>query len=532
MKPDTQATPENSPLAQRFQALAQQQGSHIALHFRQDKALWTCDFAKFWRRVERVTAHLQSDWKIQAGDRVAWLGLNHELQLVALVACARIGAVFMPLNYRLAVAELQQVLADATPALLVHDSLHDPVAPSLNGPGLHRTHQDALINAPAPRGLSLPAVTGDAPVLLVYTSGTTGQPKGALHTQNNLLANARASQAAHGFVPSDQVLSTLPLFHVGGLCIQTLPALLAGVTVILHARFDAQAWLEEIESSRPSLSLLVPATLRAVIDHPHWPLARLSSLRGLMTGSSTIPAAYLQAFHDRGIPVGQIYGTTETGPVSIVLPFDQAVARMGSAGWPQAEAQLALRNEQGQSVAVGQTGEVCIRAPNVMRGYWQADGRGGVGLQDTGRDGVGLQDGWFATGDLGQQAPDGCVTIVGRSKDMIISGGENIYPAEIENLLVTLPGVLECAVVGMPDARWGEVPVAVIVRSADAPGQALTPEGVMQHLQNRIARFKLPRRVVWLHNLPKSALGKVQKPTLQAQLQALLSTGTTPCPSP
>jgi fatty-acyl-CoA synthase len=241
-----------------------------------------------------------------------------------------------------------------------------------------------------------------------------------------------------------------------------------------------------------------------------------------MTGSSTIPAAYLQAFHDRGIPVGQIYGTTETGPVSIVLPFDQAVARMGSTGWPQAEAQLALRNELGQSVAVGQTGEVCIRATNVMRGYWQADGR----------DGVGLQDGWFATGDLGQQAPDGCVTIVGRSKDMIISGGENIYPAEIENLLVTLPGVLECAVVGMPDARWGEVPVAVIVRSADAPGQALTPEGVMQHLQNRIARFKLPRRVVWLQSLPKSALGKVQKPALQAQLQALLSTDTPPCPSP
>lgn len=498
-----------SPLAQTVQALALQCGDRTALKFRQDGALWTCDFAKFWRRVERVTAHLQSRWHVQPGERVAWLGLNHELQLVTLLACARIGAVFMPLNYRLAVAELQQVLQDATPTLLIHDSLHDPVAKTLSLPGLRRSHLDALIESPSPRGLPLPAVTGDAPVLLVYTSGTTGQPKGALHTQNNLLANARASQDAHEFMADDQVLSTLPLFHVGGLCIQTLPALLAGVTVILHARFDAQAWLQEVETSRPTLSLLVPATLRAVLDHPHWHAAQLSSLRGVMTGSSTIPVTYLQAFHDRGIPVGQIYGTTETGPVSIVLRLSQAAAHLGSAGWPHSEAQVDLRNEQGQTVATGQTGEVCIRATNVMRGYWQSDGRAGVGLQD----------GWFCTGDLGQRAEDGCITIVGRSKDMIISGGENIYPAEIENLLVTLPGVAECAVVGLPDARWGEVPVAVLVRSADAIGRGLTQERVLQHLQNRIARFKLPRHCVWLDRLPKSALGKVQKPALQALLQ-------------
>jgi fatty-acyl-CoA synthase len=508
---------EISPIAARFAQLAQTHGAQTAIAFRGDEQrpdhLFTHDFSKFWRRVERVTAHLQASWQIQPGDRVAWLGLNHELQLVALVACARLGAIFMPLNFRLAVAELQQVLNDATPSLLVHDSLHAPVAAALTGAGLCRTHLDALIASAAPRGLPMPEVPGDAPVLLVYTSGTTGLPKGAVHTQDNLLANARASQAAHGFVHADKVLSTLPMFHVGGLCIQTLPALLAGVSVVLHARFDAGAWLDEVEASQTSLSLLVPATLRAVLDHPRWPLAQLSSLRGVMAGSSTIPAAYLQAFHDRGIPVGQIYGTTETGPVSIVLRLEQAAARMGSTGWPHAEAQVALRNERGEQVPVGQAGEVCIRAPNVMRGYWQVDGAVGVGLQD----------GWFCTGDLGQQAEDGCITIVGRSKDMVISGGENIYPAEIENLLVTLPGVAECAVLGLPDVRWGEVPVAVLVRSADAAGQSLTPEAVMQHLQSRIARFKLPRRLVWLDSLPKSALGKVQKPLLQARL-----TGTNP----
>jgi fatty-acyl-CoA synthase len=300
----------------------------------------------------------------------------------------------------------------------------------------------------------------------------------------------------------------LPMFHVGGLCIQTLPALLAGVQVVLHPRFDPSAWLDEMGTSRPTLSLLVPATMRAVFEHPRWAETSLAGLRGIMTGSSTVPVAYLETLHARGVPVGQVYGTTETGPVSIVLRLQDAMDRVGASGWPHPEAQVKLIGAQGQEVGPGETGEVCIRAANLMRGYWRADGEPHTGLQD----------GWFHSGDLGQCAEDGCITIVGRSKDMIISGGENIYPAEIENLLVTLPGVAECAVVGLPDVRWGEVPVAVLVRSGDAAGQTLDAEAVMQHLQSRIARFKLPRRVVFRDSLPKSALGKVQKPALQVLL--------------
>jgi fatty-acyl-CoA synthase len=303
------------------------------------------------------------------------------------------------------------------------------------------------------------------------------------------------------------------LFHVGGLCIQTLPALLSGVSVTLHPRFEPALWLDAVTQDKPTLSLLVPATLRAVLDHPLWPEADLASLRGVMAGSSTIPLTYLQAFHDRGIPVGQIYGTTETGPVSIVLPFAQAVARIGSTGWPHALAQVQLRNEAGAEVPQGQTGQVLIRAPNVMQGYWQ-------GLQTPGEQSDnGLQDGWFATGDLGQAAADGCITIVGRSKDMIISGGANIYPAEIEKLLTTLAGVAACAVVGVDDARWGEVPVAAVVRAANAAGRVLSEQAVLAHLQGQIARFKMPRRVVFVADLPQSALGKVQKPVLKAALQ-------------
>jgi fatty-acyl-CoA synthase len=336
-------------------------------------------------------------------------------------------------------------------------------------------------------------------------------PKGAVHTQAALLANTRASAWAHDFVEGDKVLSTLPMFHVGGLCIQTLPALLAGVQVVLHPRFDANAWLDEMATSRPTLSLLVPATMRALFEHPRWADTSLACLRGIMTGSSTVPVAYLETLHARDVPVGQVYGTTETGPVSIVLRLSEAMARVGASGWPHPEAQVKLIDVQGHEVGTGETGEVCIRANNLMRGYWRADGEPHTGLQD----------GWFHSGDLGQRVEDGCITIVGRSKDMIISGGENIYPAEIENQLVTLPGVAESAVVGLPDERWGEVPVAVLVRTSDAAGQGLTSEVVLQHLQSRIARFKLPRRVVFMDSLPKSALGKVQKPALLAILHGI-----------
>lgn len=559
------AAPESSPLAARFAKLAQTQGAQAAITFRADppKADGTqaYDFAKFWRRVARVTAHLQATWQVQSGDRVAWLGLNHELQLVTLVACARLGAVFVPLNFRLAIPELQQIMQDAQPGLLVHDTVNATTAQALIWPGkaghpnggpfpeqqaiaeqkpipqCRTTHHDRLIDNASPRAMLLPVVGSELPLLLVYTSGTTGLPKGALHTQAGLMANARASAWAHDFGPRDKMLSTLPLFHVGGLCIQTLPALLAGVEVVLHPRFEPSAWLDEMHTSQPSLSLLVPATMRALFEHPRWASTSLDCLRGIMTGSSTVPMAYLHHLHTRGVPVGQIYGTTETGPISIVLRLPEAMSRVGAAGWPQPEAQVKLIDARGDEVGTGQTGEVCVRASNLMQGYWCAHHTqphaAPAAAPDAGPDAApdaasvgsaeGLQRGWFHTGDLGQRAPDGCITIVGRSKDMVISGGENIYPAEIENQLISLPGVAECAVLGLPDARWGEVPVAVLVRSASAEGQSLSVDAVQQHLLQHIARFKLPRRVVFVQNLPKSALGKVLKPAL-----AQLLTGTNP----
>lgn len=507
---------ESSKLAQRFWELAQIQPKKLAIRFGMPGQTEDFDFAKFWRRVERVTGHLQVTHGLKSGQRVAWLGLNHELQLVTLVACARLGLIFMPLNFRLAVAELKMVLQDAKPSILIHDELHANAVVSLAIDVPQSCHLESLIETASAKNLALPAVDDCADVLLVYTSGTTGLPKGAVHSQAGLLANAKASDEAHAFKPIDIVLSTLPMFHVGGLCIQTLPALLAGVSVHLQPRFDASAWLKSVSQGelvqRPTLSLLVPATMRAVLDHAEWPSVDLQSLRGIMAGSSTLPEAYLEKFHQRGVPVGQIYGTTETGPVSVILKFQDAVQRIGFAGWPHANLELQIRDSEEQVVKSGVTGEVCVRGANVMRGYWLAASQAA---------GEGLKDGWFHTGDMGYLDANGCLQIVGRNKDMIISGGENIYPAEIENALATFPGLLECAVVGLPDERWGEVPVLALVRALTAEGRQLSETAVKAHLEAKIARFKLPRRVVFREELPKSALGKVQKPILQQQLMAL-----------
>ncbi|NSX06485.1 class I adenylate-forming enzyme family protein [Cupriavidus gilardii] len=518
-------------LLRPLHALADGQPHRPALHFQGR----TIGYAKLWSRIERVAAHLLADWGIARGDRVATLCLNHDLQLALLFACARLGAIFVPLNYRLAVPELAAITGHAGVRAIFHDDAHAEAAAAVARAGegaaagevasevagavreegrrgaVRHAHIDRLIDRPAPPEPTespIGPMPDDTPLLLVYTSGTTGQPKGALHTQAALLANARASWWAHEMRDTDHVLSTLPMFHVGGLCIQTVPALLLGAQVTLHERFTPDGWLDALAQARPTLSLMVPATLRAVLEHPGWNDADLSVLRGVMAGSSTIPRAYIDAFHARGVPLGQVYGATETGPVSIVLRLHEAMARPGYAGWPQPEAQVRLLGRNGEEVAEGEVGEICIRASNLMQGYWHEPAH------------PGFVDGWFRSGDLAHRDADGCIEVVGRSKDMIISGGENIYPAEIENALVALPGVAECAVVGLADPRWGEVPVAVIVPAAGADRAALATESLREALSARIARFKLPREVVLLDALPKSALGKVLKPQLRATLEA------------
>jgi len=491
----------------------------VALHFDgQD-----IHYPHLWERICRATAVLQAQG-VAAGDRVAWLGLNDPAMLVLLFALARIGAMLLPLNYRLAGAEHAAILTDARASLLVHDGSHQPQAQALSGGGLVRllpgdalagdaAPGDTLVGDAAPgdtlvgdSALSIgagavPALAGNdaSPVLLVYTSGTSGRPKGVVHTQAGLLWNCINATHAQDLTARDHVLTVLPLFHVGGLCIQTLPVLHAGGSVTLHRRFEPGRWLADVQARRPALSVMVPATLRAVLEHPGFARADLSSLRMLVAGSSVVPMGLIEAFHARGVPVGQVYGATETGPVSIYLRRADALRAPGAAGKAGLHVAVRLVADNGDDVAAGEVGEIWIRAANLMQGYWQ-DG-----------DNPSFRDGWFRSGDLAHQDSAGFYWVVGRSRDLIISGGENIYPAEIENLLLAHPQVVEAAVIGQPDPRWGEVAVAIVVCK---PGTTLDAQSLLALLEGRIARFKLPRRVLFRGELPKTALGKVQKAQL------------------
>jgi fatty-acyl-CoA synthase len=502
-------------LSQRFAQLAQQSPQALALVDGNGRL----SYGQLHRLCVQQRQQLQARG-VHSGDVVGLLAHNSMESLALLAACDELGALFMPLNWRLAPTELDQQLADAQARWLFYDPHTAALAQQLKFTQVSAAHVerlDALGNPLAGTNQLPTPPSGSAtePLLLVYTSGSTGAPKGALHSRAQLWANAQASWHAHEMSAKDKVLSALPLFHVGGLCIQTLPALLLGATVFLQSRFEPTAFLAAIEREQITVSLMVPPVMSALLGHPQWASTDFSSVRIMMAGSSIVPPQLLQAFHARTIAVGQVYGATETGPVTIVLAREACFARVGFAGWPAKDVEVRLLN------AREGVGELWVRGPNVMLGYL-----GSPRLQDS-------ADGWHATGDLAQIDEQGCVKIVGRSSDLIISGGENIHPVQLEQLLLQLPQISDCAVIGVPHERWGEAVVACLVAQVNvAPTMParkvdnspvklqsrLSDAAIINYLEQHIARFKLPQRFVWLDQLPKSALGKV----LKAQLRQII----------
>jgi fatty-acyl-CoA synthase len=471
-------------------------------------------YAQLAGRIADAARALKSVLGVGRGDRVAILATNHPDYLVLLYACARLGALLVPLNWRLAVPEQLFILADASvKALLLQDAFAALAAP------LREKHPDVRIlrladETPGDTFDDLlargrgdernPHIDATSPLLLVYTSGTTGRPKGAVLRQEALLWNAVMSQHMHDLTANDRVLTVLPLFHVGGLNIQTTPALQLGASVTLHARFDPGATLAAIAAERPTLLVLVPATIQALIEHPRFATTDLSSLRAVTTGSTQVPQALIDVLNARGVPVLQVYGSTETSPIAIYTRVGGDLSRGGSTGLPGLCCEARIFDEGGAEVPHGMPGEVVVRGPNIFFEYW------GNQVATT----EALREGWYFSGDIATRDAEGYFTIVDRKKNLIISGGENIYPAEVERVLLEHPGVAEAAVVGRPDPRWQEVPVAYVVRKARS---SVSGEEIAAHVAGELARFKVPREVVFVDALPRNALGKVQHFLLKQQ---------------
>jgi fatty-acyl-CoA synthase len=476
----------------------------------------TTTYADLATRIAQAARALKSRLGVGRGDRVAILAANHSDYLVLLYACARLGAMLVPLNWRLAVPEQVFILSDASVKAVVVEEAFAGVIPPLTQalPDVHVIGLDF-----APGGASFddllasgrgdgrnPHIDLSCPFLVVYTSGTTGHPKGAVLRQEAQVWNAAMSQHMHGLTADDHVLTVLPLFHVGGLNIQTTPALQIGATVTLHPRFTPDVAIAALAHDRPTLTVLVPATIAALIQHPRWNETELSSLRAVTTGSTVVPQPLIDALTARGVPVLQVYGSTETCPIAIYTRLGGDLSRGNSTGLPGLHCEARVVDERGREVAHGTAGEVVVRGLNVFFEYWGNEAATSEALRN----------GWYYTGDIATRDADGYFVIHDRKKNMIISGGENIYPAEVERVLSEHPAVAEAAVIGRPDPKWQEVPVAYVVRRA---GVAIDVEALTRHVGEQLARFKVPREIVFVDDLPRNALGKVQHFRLKQQVK-------------
>ena len=480
-------------------------------------------YAELARRVDQLASGLAAEG-VAPGDRVAYLGLSDIATFELLFASGRLGAIFVPLNFRLAAPEINTLLADSGAKVLVFGpdqaelvghagarragvkllvETSSGAAPLVAGA---RAYESLLVDEPFP---GRPVALGQD-ALILYTSGTTGGSKGVVLTHENLTFNS-VNQLVHvDMLERDVVCSAAPLFHAAGLGQVTLPAFLKGATVVISPKFDPGWMLAAIGELGVTAFSAVPTMLKVMCEHPDFEGAELSSLRYVIFGGSPVLERVARAWQARGVAVLQGYGMTEASPGVYAALVEGSFERPSSTGVPHFFTDVAIADPHGEPGGAAGEGELLVRGLNVFRGYWNR-------AEETAR---ALAGGWFRTGDALRVGEDGWSTVIDRTKDMIISGGENVYPAEVEAALAEHPGVLDSAVVGVPDERWGESGVAFVVRR---PGSAVGEEELRSHLANRIARFKVPSRVHFLESLPQTATGKVRKPELRRLASELTS---------
>jgi fatty-acyl-CoA synthase len=425
---------------------------------------------------------------LRRGDRLATLTGNSPEHVHVLFACAKLGLILLPLSWRLSPAELRYQLDDAEPSLFLVEDEYEELAGATG-------HAFQPLREPWPAAGSAGArrepVSDDDGLLLIYTSGTTGKPKGALLTHANCFWTNVSFDLTTGVHQEDVVLQVLPQFHVGGWNVQALLAWWKGATVVLEREFEAGRVLRLIEEKRVTTMMGVPAIYLLLAQHARFADADLSSLRRAVVGGAPMPEALLETWAARGTAIVQGYGLTEAAPNVLCLPTEDAVRKLGYAGKPYMYVDVRLSAEQ----------ELQVRGPNVFLGYWRNPRATADAF---------TPDGWLRTGDVAECDGEGFYRIKGRLKDMYISGGENVYPAEVESVLHEHPQVADAAVVGVPDERWGEVGVAFVV------ADGVLEDELLEWCRARLARFKVPKSFRFVGEIPRNAMGKVQKQELRA----------------
>ncbi|MEU8217119.1 long-chain fatty acid--CoA ligase [Micromonospora taraxaci] len=475
----------------------------------------TMTYGQFADATDRISAVLR-EWGVGRGEAVAYLGENSPEFLQVMFGAAQVGAVFVPVNTRLAAPEIAYVLADCDARVLIHDP--DFAVPVAAATSTARTPHvlvtgEGAVDRPGLAHLARSAAaftdhadtTHREPAAIVYTSGTTGRPKGAVLTHGNLTWVALNCVVDYDVVSTDVALMISPLFHVASLGMGALPVILKGATMVIEKGFEPGRALAQIERHGVTMLSGVPTTYQLMADHPAWASTDLSTLTKLTCGGSAVPARILNAYEARGLSFAQGYGMTEASPGATALPATMTRVKQGSVGLPHFFTDVRITDPTGAVLPAGGVGEIEVAGPNVFPGYHGRPEATAEAFTD---------DGWFRSGDLGHLDADGYLYISGRLKDMIISGGENIYPLELEQLLTEIDGVTSAAVIGVPDERWGEVPWAILtVRE----GASVDTDTVRACLDGRIARYKLPKNVVIVDELPRTASGKVRKADLRTR---------------
>jgi len=473
-------------------------------------------------RATRLANYLRETCGVGSGDRISILATNRAEILEAYFAAAKLTAILVPLNYRLAAPELQYILEDCEPKVLIYERAFRATVARLrreatlrhylaldDGEGAEGTEEQAyeaaLLSAKADR-VEVEHFDAEMPALIIYTSGTTGRPKGALLSHRMLAWNSINTNLNWDLVSTDITTVHAPLFHTGGLNVLTLPLLHVGATVIILRTFDAERVLEIIEQYQCTIFFGVPTMFQMMMETASFEKTDFSSLRYFISGGAPCPIPLIEAYQKRGVAFTQGYGLTEVGPNCFKLAVEDAVRKAGSVGFPSFHSEARIVDEKGRDVERGQVGELILRGGHICSGYWQ-------NMEATE---AALSGPWFYTGDLARQDAEGYYYIVGRAKDMIISGGENIYPAEVEAVLHDHPAVASAALIGLPDPKWGEMPVAVLVAKQN---RALTPDEIVEFCSGKLARYKIPKRVVFVEEFPLLASGKVFKRALVEEIQ-------------